>query len=83
MRYSNFLETKWANSKGTTKKQTTKMLPLLAAFITIPTSTPTDLTAQITDQIGDVGTLAVLVLVAGIPLFFYVVKKVIGLIPKR
>jgi hypothetical protein len=54
-----------------------------AAFITMPSSTPTDLTASITSQITDPGTLAVIILVAGIPLFFYVVKKIIGLIPKR
>lgn len=54
-----------------------------AAFITVPTSTPTDLTASMTSQFADVGFLAVVVLAAGIPLTFYVIKKLIGLIPKR
>lgn len=54
-----------------------------AAFITVPTSTPTDLSAQMTSQFADVGFLAVVVLAAGIPLTFYVIKKLVGLIPKR
>jgi hypothetical protein len=32
---------------------------------------------------ADPGTLTVIALVAGIPLAFYVIKKLIGLIPKR
>lgn len=80
------------NPKGTPKKIILEMRNFLyrhagsvalAAFITMPSSTPTDLTAQITSQITDVGTLSLIILVAGIPLFFYVVKKVIGLIPKK
>jgi len=58
-------------------------MSLLSAFITVPTSTPTDLTANLNDQITDTGTLAIIVLVAAIPLFFYVVRKLIALIPKR
>jgi len=49
----------------------------------VPTSTATSLTANITSQLSDPGLLAVLVLVAGIPLAFYVVHKLLGLIPGR
>jgi hypothetical protein len=55
---------------------------LLAAFITVPTSTPTDLSASMSSQITDPGFLAIVILVAAIPLTFYVVKRLIGLIPK-
>jgi hypothetical protein len=52
-------------------------------MFTVPTTTATDLTANITSQLGDVGTLALIVIVASIPLAFYVIKKIISLIPKR
>jgi hypothetical protein len=48
----------------------------------VPTSTATNLLANITSQFSDTGTLAVVVLAAGIPLAFYAIKKIIGLIPK-
>lgn len=54
-----------------------------AAFITVPTSTPTDLTAQLNSQVSDAGTLSTIVLVIGIPLTFYVIRKLIGLFPKK
>jgi hypothetical protein len=38
--------------------------------------------SQVSDQFTDAGTLAVLALVAGIPLAFYVIRRLIGLIPK-
>jgi len=52
-------------------------------MFTVPTSTVDSLTANINSQLGDTGTLAVVVLVAGIPLAFYVIKKLIALIPKK
>lgn len=48
----------------------------------VPTSTATELLANISSQISDSGTLAIIALAAGIPLAFYVIRKVIGLIPK-
>lgn len=51
-------------------------------MFTVPTTTVTELLANVTDQIADAGTLLVIVLAAGIPLTFYVIKRIIGLIPK-
>jgi hypothetical protein len=51
--------------------------------ITVPTSTASQLTANVGSQFGDTGTLYVVLVAAGIPLAFYVIKKVIALIPKR
>lgn len=50
-------------------------------FVT-PTSTTASLLANVTSQFADAGTLAVVVLAAGIPLTFYVIRRLIGLIPK-
>jgi hypothetical protein len=49
----------------------------------VPTSTASSFTANISSQLGDPGTLLVVGLAAGIPLAFYVIKKLIGLIPKK
>jgi len=38
--------------------------------------------ANISSQFADIGTLAIIALAAGIPLAFYVIKRVIALIPK-
>jgi hypothetical protein len=51
-------------------------------MFTIPTSTATDITANVTSALGDPGFLTVVALAAGIPLVFYVVKQLIGLLPK-
>ena len=51
-------------------------------MFTIPTSTASSLTANISSQLSDPGTLLVVALAAGIPLAFYVIKRLIGLIPK-
>jgi len=53
------------------------------AMFEVPTTTASDLTANITSQLGDTGTLALIVIVASIPLAFYVIKKIIGLVPKK
>jgi len=55
----------------------------LTPLFTIPTSTSADLTGNISAQLGDPGTLTLVVIVASIPFIFYFLKKVIGLIPKR
>jgi len=49
---------------------------------TVPTSTASDFLANVTSQVADTGTLAVIALAAGIPLAFYVIKRLIGLVPK-
>jgi len=48
----------------------------------IASSTATSLTANVTSQLSDPGTLLVVALAAGIPLAFYVIRRLIGLIPK-
>jgi len=49
-------------------------------FITIPTSTPTDLMAYAGGLLGDLWLIVVLAI--GIPLAFYVIRRVIALVPK-
>jgi len=53
-----------------------------ASFFTVPTSTASGLTANVGDQLGDQGTLLVIGVAAGIPLAFYVIHQLIGLLPK-
>jgi len=48
----------------------------------VASGTAASLTANITDQLSDPGTLALVVLVASIPLAFYVIRRIIGLVPK-
>ena len=50
-------------------------------MITLPDGAITDITASIGTIMGDLW--GVIALVIGIPLAFYVIKKVIGLAPKR
>jgi hypothetical protein len=52
------------------------------AFFTVPSSTASALTANVGAQIADAGTLLVVGLAAGIPLAFYVIHQLIGLVPK-
>jgi hypothetical protein len=52
------------------------------AFFTVPTSTAPSLTANVGSQLGDAGTLLVIGVAAGIPLAFYVIHQLIGLLPK-
>lgn len=52
-------------------------------MFTVPTSTASMLTANISSLLSDTGTLTLIALAAGIPLAFYVIKKLIGLLPKR
>lgn len=52
------------------------------SFITVPTSTQSDLTANVSSTVADPGLLLLIILAAGIPLTFYVIHQLIGLIPK-
>lgn len=52
------------------------------AFFVVPTSTASSLTANVGSQLGDTGTLLVIGVAAGIPLAFYVIHQLIGLLPK-
>ena len=52
-------------------------------MIEVPTSTVTSLLANVGSQISDTGTLALVVGVVAIPFAFYVIKKLIGIIPKK
>lgn len=56
---------------------------MLTALFNIPTSTATDLSANVSDTIAGSGLWALGVIVIAIPLTFYVIKKVVGLFPKR
>jgi hypothetical protein len=50
---------------------------------TIPTSTAGSLVANAISVVQDPGMLAVLLVVVGVPFGFYLIKKIISLIPKR
>jgi len=50
--------------------------------IEVPTSTVASLISTVGSQLGDTGTLAVLVFAAGVPFAFWFIHKLIGLIPK-
>jgi len=52
------------------------------AYFTVPTSTAPNLTASIGSQISDPGTLLIVAIAAGLPLTFYVIHQLIGLLPK-
>lgn len=52
-------------------------------MFTVASGTAAAFTANISSQLTDPGTLAVVAIAAGIPLAFYVIKKLIGLLPKR
>lgn len=51
--------------------------------IVVPTSTTASLAATAGAQMADVGTLAVIVLAAGIPLGFYILGQLISFVPKH
>ena len=53
------------------------------SFLTIPTGTAATYTANVGAQFGDAGTLEVIALAVGIPLFFYIVHQLMGLLPGR
>ena len=49
---------------------------------TLPTTTATDLVAYVSNLVADAGTFSVILLAGGVPFAFYVVGRLIGLIPK-
>jgi uncharacterized membrane protein len=51
-------------------------------MVTIPATLGTSFLANVGSQITDPGTLAVIAIVIGLPLAFWVIKRVIGLVPK-
>ena len=51
-------------------------------MFTVPTSTATDLLAQVSSTLADPGLLTIAVVAIAIPLTFYVLHRIIGLIPK-
>jgi hypothetical protein len=54
-----------------------------AAFLTVPTGTASTFTANVGSQFTDAGTLEIIALAVGIPLFFYIVHQLMGLLPGR
>jgi len=48
----------------------------------VATSVAPSLTANVSSLFNDPGMLLVIAIAAGIPLAFYVIKRVIGLVPK-
>jgi hypothetical protein len=57
------------------------MLTLLATFVTLPTSALADISGYVGSLVSDFWLL--IALANGLPLGFYVIRKVIALIPKR
>jgi hypothetical protein len=49
---------------------------------TLASTTATQLFAQASAIAGDVGVVGIIILAGGVPLFFYVVGRLLGLIPK-
>lgn len=59
------------------------LLTHAAAFITVPSGTAAQYTATVGSQFADAGTLEIIALAVGIPLFFYIVHQLMGLLPGR
>jgi hypothetical protein len=57
--------------------------PIAANVINVPTNLATDLSQNTGDQLSDNGTLAVLSVVAGAYIVFYVIRELVGLSPKK
>jgi NAD(P)H-hydrate repair Nnr-like enzyme with NAD(P)H-hydrate dehydratase domain len=72
----------WSAGAGATLAGLVAAFAANAQVFTVPTSTATNLTADVSSQLGDVGTLALIVIVAAIPLVFYVIHQLLGLVPK-
>jgi len=51
--------------------------------LSIPSDFWNRLSEAVNDQLIDEGTLSIIVLIAGIPLAFYIIKKLLSLIPKK
>ena len=56
---------------------------MLTALFTVPTSTMSDLAAVLTDTFIDAGTWKLVILVIGLPLVFWGIKRIAGLFPKK
>jgi F0F1-type ATP synthase assembly protein I len=54
---------------------------MLTAFV-VDTGLAAAILSTVTDQFADAGTLLIVGLVAGIPLAFYVIRRIVGLVPK-
>ena len=57
------------------------MTPLVS--LVVPTSTAPNLLAYANGLLQDPGLLTVLLVVVGVPFGFYIIKKVIALVPKK
>jgi len=53
-----------------------------AGQFTLPTSTPTDMLASVSAVVTDPGLLSVAVIAVALPLAFWVIHQLIGLLPK-
>ena len=51
-------------------------------MFTIPTSTVSELMANVNQALSDAGLITVIAVAAAIPLVFYVARQLIGLVPK-
>jgi len=51
-------------------------------MFTVDATTGSSVLANVSSQLSDAGTLTIIALAAGIPLAFYVIRRIIGLLPK-
>lgn len=72
----------WSTGVGTAVAALATTVLAHAQMFTVPSSTAPALTASVSQQIADPGTLLVIGVAAGIPLVFYVIHQLIGLLPK-
>jgi hypothetical protein len=72
----------WSAGAGTVVAGVVMTAFAHAQMFTVPSSTAPSLTANIGTQLSDPGTLLVIGVAAGIPLAFYVIHQLIGLLPK-
>ena len=57
--------------------------PAPAGLIPIPPNFGSSLTANVSSQAGDQGTLLMIGVAAGVPLVFYVIEQLVGLVPRK
>lgn len=55
---------------------------ITAGDFTLPTTTPTDMLASVSAVVTDPGLLSVAVIAVALPLAFWVIHQLIGLLPK-
>ena len=51
-------------------------------MITLPATMGTDLLANVSDQITDPGTLAIVLIAAALPVVFWLISRLKGILPK-